>query len=103
MRLDQPSSRRISIQDMRKYYIQFVKSVQPPKINSVVLQKKKEPYERHSTNNILIGIGSVLDIYPVSSPRSSYVPSDFATSLSDFESISSDWKKLVVMSKAQWM
>lgn len=39
-------------------------------------------------------MGSVLEINPVSSRRLSYVPSDFATSLSDFESVSSDWEKV---------
>ncbi len=94
LRVDQPSNKKISIRDMRSYYLQFVESELPPKISFVALQKKKETHKRHSINNILIGIGSVLDIYPVSSHHSSYVPNDFATSLSDFESISSDWEKV---------
>lgn len=94
LRADQISSKKISIRDMRSYYIHFVESKQPPKISSVALQKKKEFLKKHSTKNILIGIGSVLDINPVATRRSSYVPSDFASSLSDFESISSDWEKV---------
>ena len=94
LRVDQPSTKKISLRDMKNYYIQFVESNQPPKIASVALQNKKEIYKRHSKNSILIGIGSVLDIYPSSTWHLSYVPSDFATSLSDFESISSDWEKV---------
>ncbi len=94
LRLDQLSSRKISIRDMRNYYIQFIESTQPPKISSVALQKRKETYKRYLKNNFLIGVGSVLEINPVSSRRLSYVPSDFETSLSDFESISSDWEKV---------
>lgn len=94
LRLDQLSNKKISIRDMRSYYIQFVESKQPPKISSMALQKRKETYKRHLKNNFLIGIGSVLEINPVSSERLPYVPSDFGTSLSDFESISSDWEKV---------
>ena len=90
----QPSTKKISILDMRSYYIHFVESEQPPKISSAALQKRKQAYHRSSMNNLLIGMGSVLDIYPVPTQRLSYVKSDFADSLSDFESMSSDWEKV---------
>lgn len=91
---NQISNKKVSIHDMKRYYTQFVKSKQPPKISSLALQKGKEPNKKHLTNNILIGVGSVLDINPVSPRRTSYVPSDFANSLSDFEALSSDWEKV---------
>ena len=93
-RADQPSNRRISVRDMMNYYVQFMQSEQPRKISPIALQKRKEPYRKGSTNPVLTGIGSVLDIFPTSSRRSFYVTGDFSTSLSDFESMCSDWEKV---------
>lgn len=94
VRADQLSTKKISIRDMRIYYKQFMESEQPPRISPVALRKKKEFSKKPTINNILIGMGSVLDIYPLPAQRSSYVPSDFADSLSDFESMTSDWEKV---------
>lgn len=92
-RANQPSNRKIPIQDMMGYYIQFIESEKPPKISPVAL-KKKEAYRKGYASNILTGMGSVLDIIPTSSRHPFYVPDDFSTSVFDLESISSDWEKV---------
>lgn len=73
VRVDQLSNKKISIRDMKIYYNHFVESEQPPRISPVALQKKKEVFKKTTANNILIGMGSVLNIYPVPAQRSSYV------------------------------
>jgi uncharacterized phage-associated protein len=92
-RTNQLSDRKISIRDMKNYYIQFVDSGQPYKISSTAL-KKKEFQRKGFASNVLTGISSSLDIIPTSSKHSFYVPDDFSNSNSDLEAMFSDWEKV---------
>ena len=94
LRIDQKSQRKILIQDMKRYYSRFVESYNPPEIHSTALKATKDCSKRRSHDSLLIGMGSVLDIFPASSRRVYYSPSDFDSSLSDFESLTADWEKV---------
>lgn len=88
------SQRRISLQDMMNYYMQFKESEQPPKISSLALRVRRNPRKNNCATNVLFGMTSVLDIFPESSVKSVYVVEDFSSVLSDSESMSSDWEKI---------
>ena len=60
----QPSHRIIGLMEMYNYYRQFFDSKQPKTIPDTALQQKKEKQHHSSLNNILDGLGSILNIYP---------------------------------------
>lgn len=90
---NQSSNRKISVRDMMNYYTQFKESDKPRKISPIAL-KKKESQRKSFVSNVLKGMGSSLNIIPISSRHSYYVPDDFSNSKSDLESMFSDWEKV---------
>jgi uncharacterized phage-associated protein len=89
------STRKISLQDMRQYYSDFVISYYPPRIKQEALQMKNTENKHRLMKNIFSGIGSVLDISPTSRRLLNvYSSEDFNDFDSDFEALTSDWEKV---------
>lgn len=92
---NQSSSRVISLADMKQYYSQFVVSSCPPKIHLSALEISLQKLRSTKLQNILYGMGSVLNIYPSFRKYHTYYSlDDFSNELSDFESLQSDWENI---------
>ena len=92
---NQSSSREISLNEMKQYYSQFVSSVTPPRIHSNALKLHGEKLQPNKLQNVLSGVGSILDIFPAyQSNNDYYSPDDFSDELNDCESLQSDWESI---------
>lgn len=87
------SSRRISLHDMKGYYSRFVKNRTPPQINPIALLKNKERgvANKGKIGHQISGAGTNMSLFPMARPRKLFTPSDFSSERSQ-EAISSLWE-----------
>lgn len=91
----QSSSRKISLKDMKQYYSQFASSLTPPRIHANALKLHDKSLQSNKLQNIISGVGSILDLFPsYQSSNDYYLPDDFSENLSDYESLESDWESI---------